>query len=830
MNNCLPQQGFQIKLGGHQGSLPSCCRRAHSVSSASVTRVALEQLRGRFRMRLKHLTLLFVWGVFLASCRNTRVEPAVPGSSLVRGGPFEGKRIHAVLLNGGGNKEQNYRSHLLHLVHVAELLDVAGVPQENVAVFSGDGPDPEPDLAIRGRNESRKHFWLVEGTGALAWLRPPKQYQNTELPPHRVMPATREALATWFENAKSRLKPGDTLFFFVTDHGTKNDQNPENNHIVLWGPQAHLAVEELRVWLAEIDPQVRVVMLMSQCFSGAFARLMWTRTEGNEPAGNVCGFFASTQDRPAYGCYPENLDKNNIGHAFHMFRAWARESSLYRAHDVVLAADDTPDVPVRTSDHYLEFLIRRFADEKGITLEAAADALLEEAWREKGQWEPHLRLLDKIGQAFGMFSARSLAELAERTAALPDVAQQLRNVSRSWRGAWHDANAANWQRFLEQRPEWRARLAALEPQKLTDDERRSLAQELLPALHAYARQQPENWQRLRRLWRSTREAEGASYRMEVRQAALLRMRSVLLRVAGLQYLKSYATPEERRAYASLVRCEDLRLPPRKFPEPGVRTTPPFPEFEEDVARVKAALPAWMGIQFRPVSEDVAKAKELPGGAAAIITVYPDSPAQAAGLEQGDIVLGPPGRPFSEKGQVRSWIMLSAPGEVLELDVLRGSQRRVVQLVAGTYPLRWPSLPGPPKVGSPAPPIDVEPYRGEMSRQLARGRKHLLFFWATWCGACKAALPELQAFAETNGVRVVAITDEPRKQLDRFFENYRGVFPPDVAIDEFRKAFVAYGVSGTPTFVLVDEDGHVSAVHVGYDAKRGLPFEGWTWHR
>jgi hypothetical protein len=43
----------------------------------------------------------------------------------------------------------------------------------------------------------------------------------------------------------------------------------------------------------------------------------------------------------------------------------------------------------------------------------------------------------------------------------------------------------------------------------------------------------------------------------------------------------------------------------------------------------------------------------------------------------------------------------------------------------------------------------------------------------------------------------------------------------VAIDKRRATFVAYGVSGTPSFVLVDEQGNVRATATGYSAEKGL---------
>jgi thioredoxin-related protein len=71
--------------------------------------------------------------------------------------------------------------------------------------------------------------------------------------------------------------------------------------------------------------------------------------------------------------------------------------------------------------------------------------------------------------------------------------------------------------------------------------------------------------------------------------------------------------------------------------------------------------------------------------------------------------------------------------------------------------------------------------------------------------------------------VIAITDEIPEQLDKFFET-RDEFPERVAIDRQRQSFLAYGVSGTPTFVYVDADGKVADYSSGYNEKKGLGAE------
>jgi thiol-disulfide isomerase/thioredoxin len=210
-----------------------------------------------------------------------------------------------------------------------------------------------------------------------------------------------------------------------------------------------------------------------------------------------------------------------------------------------------------------------------------------------------------------------------------------------------------------------------------------------------------------------------------------------------------------------------------------------------------------------------------------MTVYPDSPAAKAGLDVGDVILGPPDAPFQEPHQVREWTMKREINEPAPLQVARDGSVRQIVLKPEPYPIKMPELPGPPKVGSVAPPLTkMSAYRGDQT--LAAGKPHLLFFWATWCVPCKFAVPEVMAFAKARGVEVIAVTDEEPQQLDQFFKEYHEPFPATVAIDPYRSAFQAYGVSGTPTFVLVDGGGKVQSYKTGYSAAAGLGIGGWTY--
>ncbi len=757
----------------------------------------------------------------MVACRVRAVAPDVSPVA----------HLHVLMVNGGGSKAQNYQSHFLHLRRLLELLARAGVPSDHITVFSADGPAPEADMAVR-EIEPEADFRLLRGTRLAAALGTQIVYANSEIPGVPLQAATRAGLTSWFKEARRRLRPGDTLLVYVTDHGSKNDKDTADNRIVLWGEKESISVKELAKLMGQLDRGVRVVALMSQCFSGSFANLMSVRARDGQPSGAVCGYFSSTPDRPAYGCYPENRGKDNVGHSFHFFQALETSPALPQAHLDVLATDRTPDVPIRTSQVYLERLLERAARDAGEERAALVDALLREAWRDKAAWEPEIRLLDRIAHAFGVFSPRSLAELDQQAKSLPDLAEQLRKNGGLWQATLGDLDDANLGRFLAAHPDWAPRIDDASVAVLGPDGRRGLAGALLAELAPFTRTDGATDARLRVLGEKGESATAAAYRMEVRLAVVLRLRGVLSEIAGRVYLATRATPAERAAHDALRACEDLRLPPAAGVSEAAPAVPfePFPPWEDDVKLAHAVLPAWMGINFRPASQKTRDAHHLAAGATSVLTVFPGSPAEAAGLRVGDVILGPPGKPFTEPRQVREWTMLSAVDRPAPLVVQRGDRRVRVTLVPKPYPIRLPEPPGPPQVGSAAPPLKVAAYRGTLPERLGGGKRRLLFFWATWCVPCKASLPELLAFEQERGVQVIAITDEPAEQLGPFFEKFTAPFPATVAVDELRSAFQAYGVSGTPTFVLVDEDGKVASTSTGYTPEKGLGIAGWSWSK
>jgi len=163
--------------------------------------------------------------------------------------------------------------------------------------------------------------------------------------------------------------------------------------------------------------------------------------------------------------------------------------------------------------------------------------------------------------------------------------------------------------------------------------------------------------------------------------------------------------------------------------------------------------------------------------------------------------------------------------------LRGERDGAVTYLRGEL-ARFPTASIQPRIqknlnllsleGKPAPALAGVP--------LPPGKTALLFFWAHWCPDCKAEAPIIQQLKSefaAKGLILIAPTqrygytangeDAPPAVENRYIEDvrqhfYRGVIEGPLVIQE--QNFRVYGVSTTPTLVLVDRKGIVRMYHPG----------------
>lgn len=108
--------------------------------------------------------------------------------------------------------------------------------------------------------------------------------------------------------------------------------------------------------------------------------------------------------------------------------------------------------------------------------------------------------------------------------------------------------------------------------------------------------------------------------------------------------------------------------------------------------------------------------------------------------------------------------------------------------------------------------------GTIKRAGVLGQPHIINFWASWCGACRAEHAVLvklgQRFADGSRLRMLGINYRDTKgNADRFLSRM-GAFPYASGMDSEARTGVDFGVFGLPETFFVDAKGIVRARHIG----------------
>jgi len=118
---------------------------------------------------------------------------------------------------------------------------------------------------------------------------------------------------------------------------------------------------------------------------------------------------------------------------------------------------------------------------------------------------------------------------------------------------------------------------------------------------------------------------------------------------------------------------------------------------------------------------------------------------------------------------------------------------------------------------PAPAFQLDMLDGKPLRVADyKGKVILLNFWATWCGPCRAEIPDLvglqNKYKDQLQIIGLVVDDDDREAIRKFVEKFRINYPVAIATDELRNDYG--GIPALPTSFVLDAEGRVVQKHEG----------------
>lgn len=286
-------------------------------------------------------------------------------------------------IGGGYSPSSNQLSLERNVLYFQRVLNELGLGDRPHHIYFADGDDDARDLQyLDYQDTSELHQLLaaiMEADEEIA-----QRYRSHEIP-KVTGPANVRAIDQWFDD-HAPGPPGmdqDRLILYFTGHGGKaRERNSQNTRVHLWGDDS-LTVSEFCDRLDRLPPDVPVVLVMVQCYSGGFANVIFKDGDPRKGLDDHAraGFFATIHSRPAAGCTPDIDEANYQEYSSYFFAALLGENrvgeavdrpdydrdgrtSFAEAHGYALLASDSIDISIKTSDALLRHFSRTAENNK----------------------------------------------------------------------------------------------------------------------------------------------------------------------------------------------------------------------------------------------------------------------------------------------------------------------------------------------------------------------------------------------------------------------------------------------------------------------------------
>jgi serine protease Do len=106
---------------------------------------------------------------------------------------------------------------------------------------------------------------------------------------------------------------------------------------------------------------------------------------------------------------------------------------------------------------------------------------------------------------------------------------------------------------------------------------------------------------------------------------------------------------------------------------------------EDLVKKGKVTRGWLGVGIQPLTPELSKSFGVGAEGVLVNQVMPKSPAEAAGLKVGDLILAIDGKPLKDPRDLQRAIAEAEIGKALTITILREKEQRTLTVKVGEMP-------------------------------------------------------------------------------------------------------------------------------------------------